>query len=54
MKAKWKCLKCGYRWVSEPDTPVCPKCGHVYVKWLNYEEMRKKGVFEDGFKNDKM
>ena len=41
MKAKWKCLKCGYRWVSEPDTPVCPKCGHVYVKWLNYEEMRQ-------------
>ena len=42
MKAKHKCLKCNFYWESEPGPTDCPMCGHKYVKWLNYEEMREK------------
>lgn len=41
MLAHFKCLKCGYEWDSNPGPTQCPKCGHLYVKWVNYEEMRK-------------
>ncbi len=40
----FKCLKCGYEWKNELSnfgTP-CFRCAHKYVKWLNYEELRKK------------
>lgn len=41
MKAKFRCLSCGYKWESEPGPTTCPKCGHFYVKWVNYEEWAK-------------
>jgi len=41
MKAKHRCLKCFYYWESQPGPTQCPICGHLYVKWENYEEMRK-------------
>ena len=45
MLAKHRCLKCLYEWESKhgPKYAICPKCGHLYVKWLNYEEMEKRG-----------
>lgn len=43
MQAKYKCLKCEHLWEEKLKGPTqCPKCGHVYVKWLNYEEMEKE------------
>lgn len=40
--AKYRCLKCGFEW-SEPAGPTqCPKCGHLYVRWLNYERLRRQ------------
>ena len=40
-KAKFKCLNkdCLYRWKSETNVAVCPKCKHKYVKCMNFEEM---------------
>jgi len=40
--AKFKCLKCGYLYEDKPGPTQCPKCRHLWVKWLNYEEMRTK------------
>jgi len=40
--AHFQCLKCLYSWTSNPGPTQCPACGHDYVKWLNYEEMRKE------------
>ena len=38
-KAKYKCLKCENEYVGTPGMqPPCSKCGHMYIKWLNYEE----------------
>lgn len=37
----YKCLKCGYEWEQLPAPTQCPKCNHLYVKWLNYEQLRK-------------
>lgn len=46
MKAKYKCLRCRHKFEGEPG-PVqrakdietaCPKCGHLYLEWLNYEK----------------
>ena len=36
-----KCLKCGFEWRARPDPLTCPKCHHVYVKWVNFDEHRK-------------
>jgi len=48
MKAKYKCIKCLYEWEEELKGPTqCPKCGHLYVKWLNYEEMKKHNFKEE-------
>lgn len=41
MKAKFKCLNCGYEYEDEPGPTICRKCGHFYIKWVNYEEWRK-------------
>ena len=41
MLAHYCCLRCYYDWESPPRQTQCPICGHLYVKWLNYEEMRK-------------
>lgn len=39
MKAKYNCLRCNFYFEGNPGPTVCPRCGHKYVKWLNYEEM---------------
>ena len=35
-KAFFVCLGCCYKWSSDPGSTMCPKCGHLYVKWSNY------------------
>jgi rubrerythrin len=39
--AKFRCLKCGHKWEDKTGPTQCPKCWHLYVKWENYEELRK-------------
>jgi rubrerythrin len=41
---KYKCLKCGYRYSHEVTPIQCPKCGWLYCKWFNYEELRKEFI----------
>jgi predicted Zn-ribbon and HTH transcriptional regulator len=41
MKAIFKCLGCGYEYKAEPGPTECPKCKHIWIKWVNYEEWRK-------------
>jgi DNA-directed RNA polymerase subunit RPC12/RpoP len=36
--AHYKCLKCGYEWTTTPKLVECPKCGHLYVKWVDYNK----------------
>lgn len=43
-EAFYKCLKCGYEWKGKPGPVECPKCYHLYVKWVNYEEWRKSAI----------
>ena len=40
--AHFQCLSCLYSWKSNPGPTQCPVCKHDYVKWLNYEDMRKE------------
>jgi len=42
MLAKFRCLKCNHIWKSNPGPTQCPVCNHLYIKWLNYEEMRNE------------
>jgi len=42
MKAEYKCLKCGYQYKGFPGPTQCPKYNHLYIKWLNFEDMKKK------------
>ncbi len=41
MKAKFKCLKCKYVYKTKPGPTECPKCRHIWIEWVNYEEWRK-------------
>ena len=35
-------MKCNYRYTSMVYVTECPKCGHLYVKWLNFNKCMKK------------
>ena len=37
--AKFKCLKCKHEYTGPTGPTECPKCGHLYVKWLNYNKL---------------
>jgi len=39
--AAFKCLNCNYHWLNLPGPTQCPMCNYLYVKWINYEEMKK-------------
>lgn len=43
-QAKYECLKCKHTWEDEPGPVECPLCGHLYVSWINYEELKKKRI----------
>ena len=47
MIAKYKCLKCGHHYEDDPGPTQCKKCNHLYVKWINYEEMYQQYFKED-------
>jgi DNA-directed RNA polymerase subunit RPC12/RpoP len=34
--AQYVCLNCVHEWKGKPGPVKCPKCGHLYVKWLDY------------------
>jgi hypothetical protein len=37
----FKCLKCEHEFLLEkPEPTFCLKCGHLYVKWLNYDNFK--------------
>lgn len=37
--AKYKCYKCNYKYNGKPGPqPPCPKCGSLYIDWINYKE----------------
>jgi rubrerythrin len=36
--AHYRCLKCGHEWKQTPTMVDCPKCRHLYIKWVNYNE----------------
>jgi hypothetical protein len=38
--ATLECCDCGHKWNDAPRGPgtSCPKCGHIYTRWLNYQE----------------
>ena len=40
-EAKYKCLNCGFEWGCKPGPTQCPFCHNLYVKWVNYDELRK-------------
>lgn len=39
--AQYKCLQCHCEFKDKCGPVSCPVCTHPYIKWLNYEEMRK-------------
>lgn len=36
---QFECCSCGYRYENSCYNTQCPKCGHLYVKWINYEKL---------------
>lgn len=40
--AKFKCEKCGFEFEIPQFATTCILCNNKYVKWLNYEKIRKK------------
>ena len=44
--AEYLCLSCDHSWTTYAGPNVCPSCGGLYVKWVNYETM-KQGRWAD-------
>lgn len=45
--AKYACAMkggCGHRWTGELGPCRCPKCGSIYFRWLNYDELFPRGT----------
>jgi NAD-dependent SIR2 family protein deacetylase len=45
--AKFRCQKCKRQWEQQPgfigdEHEACPKCKHLWVDWLNSEEVLKR------------
>lgn len=40
MTALYRCLRCSHEWEGKPGPVECPRCGHLYVKWINYQGRR--------------
>ena len=38
----YRCWKCKHEWTGAvgPQNSGCPKCGHLYMDWLTYNEER--------------
>ncbi len=36
--AKFMCCNCKHEYTGPPGPTQCPKCSHLYVIWLNYNE----------------
>ena len=57
MLAKFRCLKCGFKWEDNPGPTQCPICGHLYVEWENYEKWREwaeeQGFYDYQYRNNK-
>ena len=49
MIGKYKCLKCNHEYSHPVRTTKCPKCGHLYVKWLNYDELFGGRILEEEY-----
>lgn len=35
-QALYECVRCRHQWGQRPARVTCPKCGSLYVNWLNY------------------
>ncbi len=46
LDCRFKCLKCGHRWWDKPGPTQCPRCKHIWVKWVNYDQWRKENMPE--------
>ena len=44
---KYKCLKCEFEYEHPVRQTQCPKCRHLYVQWLNYDELFGDRVLEE-------
>lgn len=40
--AKFKCMACEYQFETRPGPLNCFKCGHIFVEWLNWEEVSRE------------
>ena len=40
--AEYRCCKCGHIYFDIPGPTSCEKCGHIWVRWVNWDEWRKK------------
>ena len=44
---KYVCLKCKTKWgMPNPIPQQCPKCGHIYVKWITWKNDLEKAKVE--------
>lgn len=51
MFAIYECVKCGHRWEALPGPTQCSICRQLYMKWLNYNELRRLWDYRKNFEN---
>jgi len=38
---QFKCLACKHEYKANPGPTQCPKCKHLLIEWVSYEEKEK-------------
>ena len=47
--SKFRCMNhaCGHRYEAAIGPTSCPRCGSIYVEWLNYRQQFPNGPTRD-------
>ena len=49
-KVHLRCMKCNHDFHQQPGMATCPKCGHIKIKWIDYEDWAKRNKL-NGYEN---
>lgn len=39
----YRCMGCDHEWREKRTEVKCRKCGSLYVEWVNFKEVRRRG-----------
>jgi hypothetical protein len=48
ISASYHCLGCAFEWIGKAGPVECPRCHHLYVRWLDFDQTKNSGALTPG------